>query len=437
MLPTASADPPAMTVSFTTPGSYSFTVPVHVTSLEVDAVGGSGGDYEVGEGYPCVVTLISHGGAAGVADATVAVSPAETLTIVVAGNGEPDPVSGAGCNNGGGSQGGYGGGGSGGHNDDSGGGGGASAVLSSGTPLIVAGGGGGAGGTYNTNTPGGAGGSAGSPGADGTTSQCPPGGPNPNEAGGGGGAASDQSGGSAGSVLPPNVINYVSPTAGSFGQGGTGGTTGGLAGDGGGGGGGYYGGGGGGYGEDYDASYIDSNGVPVECLYSGSGGGGGGGSSYAPDGTTGSAALGTPPSVTLTYTPAAATNATTGPTGSTNTSTPTPTESTTTSALPANVGRARVTRVRVKAKAAIVYVSCAGRIGGSCNVSAVLTITSKHRTMTLGTDRVTVAAGSHQSIRVVLNRTGRHLLKNDHFLAADLTVFEGLKHIKRERVAFA
>jgi hypothetical protein len=445
IVPTASdAAANTTTASFMTPGTYSFTVPSGVTTIQVQAVGGSGGDYEVGEGNPCVVTLISHGGTAGVADATMAVNSGEILTVVVAGSGQPDLVSGIpGCNNAGGSQGGYGGGGSGGQNDDSGGGGGASAVLSSGTPLIVAGGGGGAGGTYNTNYPGGAGGSAGSPGADGVTTPCPASGPNPNEAGGGGGAGSDQSGGSAGSVLPPNVINYVSPTTGSFEQGGVGGTTGGLAGDGGGGGGGYYGGGGGGYGSDYEADYQAPGGYSISCIYKGSGGGGGGGSSYGPGGTTGIAPSGNPPSVTLTYTPVAATT-TTNPTGTTSpsrtTSATTPTGASTTSTLPANGGNvvsAQVTRTRVKGITASLYLSCSGPVGGSCKFSAVLTTGSRHRTVTVGTARFAMATGSdRRGVRVVLNRRGRNLLARRRSVTAELTVLDGSNRITRERLTF-
>lgn len=246
------------TVKFSYTGQeQAFTVPPGVTSVSVQAIGASGGGGSSG----------TAGGSGGTATATISVTPGTQLYVEVGGNG-----AGGGWN-GGAFKPGW----------PSSGGGGASDVraLARSEPttllsrLIVAGGGGGAGSTY-TGVAGGAGGSAGAAGQ-----------PGGGTGGGGPGQAGTQSaGGSGGSAGDAGATGGGTGILGTGGAGGQGPIT--ETGNpvGGGGGGGLFGGGGGGGGSGSGTG----------------GGGGGGGSSYAPGGTVGVAAPGTPPSVTITYT---------------------------------------------------------------------------------------------------------------------------------------
>ena len=277
----------AAQLSFTTPGEHAFTVPAGVASIQVLLVGGRGG---AGTGSN---TIAAPGGLGSTVTATLAVSPGETLTAQVAGDGSQI------------GPGGYGGGGRGGPVEaflagapGGGGGGGSSAVRRCpGTgcaPLVVAGGGGGGGGAGRDTTPtisggdGGAGGLPGSAGEDDLTKH---------DAGGtGGGAGTQSAGGGAGTHSYEKAA-----TAGSLAAGGAGGTS--IGGGGGGGGGGLYGGGGGGAGDGY-ANFDTLQ------FFSAAGGGGGGGSSGVPAGAAGvsgysmlATAAGAGASVTFTWTP--------------------------------------------------------------------------------------------------------------------------------------
>jgi hypothetical protein len=214
-----------------TGASQTFVVPAGVTHVTVDALGAAGG--------PTSIAGTGVGGLGGRTTATIAVSPGETLTVRVGGQGEISfLVTGNEAN------GGFNGGGHGNGADGGGGGGGASDVTRGSTKLVVAGGGGGAGRRVN----GGAGG--GLTGVAGATDA-------PAGAGGGGGGTQTTGGhgGAAGVGGSPGE-------SGGLGQGG-----GSLVPAGGGGGGGYYGGGAGG------RSGLASV-TPFVC------GGGGGGSSY-------------------------------------------------------------------------------------------------------------------------------------------------------------
>ncbi len=256
-----------------------FIVPSGVDSVRVDAVGAAGG---VGD-------QTAPGGTGGAAGAPVSVSPGASLYVEVGGVGNRAGVPGAGGWNGGG----------GGANGSSGGGGGASDVRTiscrSGCPgssvsldsrlVVAAGGGGGGAADLPSAFLAGAGGAAATAGG------------NAQQAGGSGGAPGTLSNGGAGGAggigdLDPLVHQELPGQAGTSGQGGSGSGTaaGGQVGSGGGGGGGYYGGGGGGSGPGANATLE-----PV------GGGGGGGGASYAPGGTSGLAATGVAPSVTITY----------------------------------------------------------------------------------------------------------------------------------------
>lgn len=241
---TSGADAETVSQTFVyTGGEETFGVPAGVSSIEVKAVGGSGGSAD------------RSGGAAAQVTGSLGVIPGETLYVEVGGRGQDGGSGGAGGFNGGGNGG--------------AGGGGASDVrtaprsdgLSPDTRLLVAAGGGG-GGLVGENH-GGAGGAAGEAGE---------------ESGGnltGGGPGTQTSGGA------PGGGGCGTGEAGRLGFGGEGG---GCSYRGGGGGGGYYGGGGGGGGS--------ANG----------GGGGGGGSSLVPDG--GSVELASPstePRVQISY----------------------------------------------------------------------------------------------------------------------------------------
>lgn len=238
----AGAQPAAATTTtqtFTSVGSATFVVPAGVTSLTVVAQGGKGAD---GGGN----MWVSSGGEGGRETATIAVTPGESLQIVVG----SAATSETGGSNGGGTAT---------SGTTAGGGGGASDVRQGGTALVnrvvVAGGGGGGGrsgpGSHGGNG-GGGGGTAGSN-ADGVTQGG-------DVSGAGGGAGTNVAGGAGGVNNGAGVGN-----PGTLGVGGNGPST---CEDPGAGGGGYYGGGSGSAG----------------CWNGG--GGGGGGSNYATAGAT-------------------------------------------------------------------------------------------------------------------------------------------------------
>jgi hypothetical protein len=291
--------------SFTEAGEHRFVVPAGVTSVQVTLVGGSGG---AGTGF-------APGGSGDTVTGTLAVTPGETFYAEVAGNGyatEVPTLGGLGGFGGGGE-----GGGDGGLGIRGGGGGGASdlrtcpetAPASCGghstlaSRLIVAGGGGGGGGsgTEPSSTAGGDGGAAHFAGTAGATDGKGDGG------GSGGEAGKASAGGEAGT---PSAGCYDGddaecPTGGQLGVGSTGGG-GFYGGGGGGGGGGLFGGGGGGGALGHEVS--------VGHVGSGGGGGGGGGSSGAPgpgvsDFSLVPTAIGAQPSIAITWSAPAPTEA--------------------------------------------------------------------------------------------------------------------------------
>jgi hypothetical protein len=302
-LPDAATAATPVSQSFTTPGEQQFVVPPGVDSVQVELIGGYGGNGN--GGIP--------GGIPATATATLTVSPGEALYAEVAGNGQ----SAEGQEN----RGGYGGGGDGGIRTflfgsapTGGGGGGASDVQrcpSAATSeecgghspissrLLVAGGGGGGGGNGldPSTTAGGDGGGADHSGGAGA------GDANSDAGGGGGSRATATAGGKAGvSGACEPTASMGCATKGEAGNGGAGGEL-----DGGGGGGGIFGGGGGAGG---GFSLVGS--APNQMLANGGGGGGGGGSSGVVPGAVGVSALsllataqGAQPSVTFTWTPSA------------------------------------------------------------------------------------------------------------------------------------
>jgi hypothetical protein len=149
-----------------------FAVPAGVTRLTVAVEGGHGGQYSGS----------SHGGAAGGVDATLAVRPAECLTVYVGGFGGKAGGFGWGEGGAGGKISGDGSG------NSAAGGGGASAVVRGADALVVAGGGGGGGGD-GASQYGGGGGDGGAKPGRGHDAAAPYGG-----AGGRGGGASGRDG---------------------------------------------------------------------------------------------------------------------------------------------------------------------------------------------------------------------------------------------------
>ena len=247
-VPAGAAAAGPVTATFSTPGSFSWTVPDGVTSVTLDVAGAQGG---------------GPGGLGADVQGTVAVAAPETLTLTVAGQGgesggtgQPEP----------GGAGGIGDGGDGGSAVDPGsGGGGASSVNDGGEALIVAGGGGG------TSGFGGAGGNSGSPGG-GDTGRF-------DASGGGAGGQTAGGSGGAGGVGSCQIGQPTNGVTGGDGAAGTGGAGGDATSQsdvaGGGGGGGWFGGGGGG-----------SPAVCAEQGVGGFGGGGGGGSSHTDSSVT-------------------------------------------------------------------------------------------------------------------------------------------------------
>lgn len=266
-----------------------FTVPAGVSSVDVVAVGGTGG--ASGPRVPSPVL----GGAGALVKGTLAVTGGQTLLVQVGGSGDDGFDTSAGGFNGGGTgdlrrNSGPGGGGGGGASDVRAAP--VSAGLSPDPRLVVAGGGGGAGaptaiggglpGYYH----GGPGGDAGQPGALGSfpcfSGTGGAGAPGTATAGGAGGAGGD------GGCDPGETVGQKGGD-GTLGIGGGGNTATGVGG--GGGGGGLYGGGQGGQGV-FDPRYG---------LFDGTGGGGGGGSSLVPAGGS-LASTRQAPSVTISYT---------------------------------------------------------------------------------------------------------------------------------------
>ncbi len=265
----------ATTQTYSTAGTYTFTVPSNVSQITVTAIGAAGGRCQIDQNEP--------GGRGATLTATVPVSPGENLSVGVGGVGATGCTTGAST----GAAGGSGGGGNGGNGfttGGGGGGGGASGVgpsgLAAGTaPLVVAGGGGGAALCAT-------GGDADGPGGSDTNNNCSV------QAGGPGGAGTQSGGGAGGSAgNGAGAGAYGSAGAGGNGGSATNGT------GGGGGGGGYFGGGGGG------------------AADQGSGGGGGGGASFTASsatGVSGPTATSASAMVSITYTSQPAPAVTTG-----------------------------------------------------------------------------------------------------------------------------
>ncbi len=234
-------------VSYTSAGTYSYTVPAGVTSITISAWGGGGGGGGGGS-----ASIGGAGGGGGYAQNTIGVTPGETLDIYVGSGGGAGNTDWWSAGQGGG-------------------GGGHSEVSRSGSNLIIAaGGGGGGGGDNSSTTSGGGGGGGGSTtGITGGSSAAAGGGSGGTQftggAGGSGGISSGSSGGleSSGSGANGNTATVGGANNGGAADGGPGGTYASYYAGGGGGGGGFFGGGGG------SSSSATAG-----------GGGGGGGSNY-------------------------------------------------------------------------------------------------------------------------------------------------------------
>jgi hypothetical protein len=220
-------------VSYSTAGSYTFTVPTGITSLQVVATGAGGGGGGLFGTNPG-----SAGGAGAVVTSTIAVTAGQSLTLVVGGGG-------GGGTDGPGSSGSY--------TCGAGGGGGGSTNIAVGTAYQIIAGGGGGGGSCNNGTAGGSGGGVNGAGGAGATKYSQTGGSG--GANGVGGAGGNDGMGDFG----------VSGADGAGGPGGVGGSNGGTT----------YPGGVGGAGVGSGAGGADGN----NDLSGGGGGGYGGGGS--------------------------------------------------------------------------------------------------------------------------------------------------------------
>jgi hypothetical protein len=113
------------------------------------------------------------------------------------------------------------------------------------------------------------------------------------------------------------------------------------------------------------------------------------------------------------------------------TSTPTP---------PPTVGTATVGHAKVTGTTAAVRITCTGAPGAQCKLSLNMNVTEtlrghkviavaarlRHRFVGVGTTHVTLSAGTTETVRVSLNRTGRNLLATRHTLKVKLVVTEAL-----------
>jgi hypothetical protein len=248
--PVAVAPAPTGSQTFDFTGAaQSFVVPAGVTLVTIDAFGAQGGT-----GDDDGVANNNVGGNGGQVTATIAVTPGETLTVVVGGQGGNGADGTAGS-------GGFNGGGAGGSSFDGGGGGGGTSDVRQGgmglaNRVVVAGGGGGSGGRLVLAQFGGAGGAGGNTvGMDGGDGSAGAGGI---FNGGSGGTQVAGGAGGSGNGSGPDGAAGASGTGGAGAPGNS---------SGGGGGGGYFGGGGG---EGGGIAFIE-----------GAAGGGGGGSSFA------------------------------------------------------------------------------------------------------------------------------------------------------------
>jgi hypothetical protein len=189
------------TLSYTTPGTYAWTVPAGLTSISVVATGGGGG----GGGMSGPNTSYA-GGAGAVVTSTLSVTPGQVLTLVVGGGG------------GGGANGPYVGGGPSYSWGGAGGGGGSTNVDAGASEQVIAGGGGGGGVNAGFGVNGGPGGDAGGIGGAGGNGA----GANLSgtETGGGGG-----SGGTGGAAGSGPGLSGGSGNGGAGGQGGPNGST--------------------------------------------------------------------------------------------------------------------------------------------------------------------------------------------------------------------
>ncbi len=232
-----------------------FVVPGGVTEITVKAWGAGGGGGAGGSSGAG-----GNGGGGGFAQATISVTPGESLNVYVGGGG------GNGNNSG--------------NSGDGGGGGGLSGIDRGGTLLLVApGGGGGGGGDNSSGTSGGnAGAGGGTSGLGGSASSSANGGSGATSGAGGAGGTGGENSGSAGSFTTGGAggdgggggNGTGDANNGGANNGGDGGIRAGSYGAGGGGGAGYYGGGGGSSATGNDAG----------------GGGGGGGSGYVTGSST-------------------------------------------------------------------------------------------------------------------------------------------------------
>ena len=87
-------------------------------------------------------------------------------------------------------------------------------------------------------------------------------------------------------------------------------------------------------------------------------------------------------------------------------------------------GTVTVGHAQVQGKTVAIRITCAN---APCNVTIKLTAQGKHhRTVGVGSTRVTLAAGQTETVRVGLNGTGQHLLATRHVLRVTLRAIQSL-----------
>jgi hypothetical protein len=100
--------------------------------------------------------------------------------------------------------------------------------------------------------------------------------------------------------------------------------------------------------------------------------------------------------------------------------------------------RLTVGKVKVKGQTAAIPLSCTGNPGKLCNVTVTETVRVHGRAKTVGHAHFAIQAGVAKTVKVKLNRAGRHALAraSSHRLHAKLTVHLGGKRVALRTVTF-
>jgi hypothetical protein len=119
----------------------------------------------------------------------------------------------------------------------------------------------------------------------------------------------------------------------------------------------------------------------------------------------------------------------------------------TTAPPPPSDGHPSISRATASGTVASVKASCTGRAGARCTLSFKLTaheklrngkviaVTARTRKVTLGSASTTLLGGQSKTVKIQLNRTGKHLLSVFHQLPATLTVSQTLLNGRKVTVS--